>query len=238
MQQAIFTLRPTFGVTRGLMYLIFTIPLMHPLLSTILITVLVTSFTPPAEAQAIPVAIVQKPIAQVEVGAPVKFSYAKFGPDSWLEAEIELDVKPGGKVISGEFLNRVRITLSFKIEATDSKGAKRELFYKSVAETVALEAGKTRIRFYLPPELVKRDKIKTDIKFYLVELEVDGQSQPFVRSNASNDFLNMEWVKSFQTKVAAESAANDGLLMPQYLTPFYGDAQRPSPTYLRREINR
>jgi hypothetical protein len=177
-------------------------------------------------------------VAQVELAGKPKSSYARLGGESWLEIELELEVKPGGKVVSGEYVNRVRTILSLGLEVTDKNGVERLVFYKSSAEAIALEGGKARIRFYLPPELVKRDKIKADFKYYGVELEVGGEPQAPARANYSNDFKSADSIKGFQAKVAAESGVNEGLLMPQYLTPFYGDTQRPAPTFLRRESQR
>jgi hypothetical protein len=44
----------------------------------------------------------------------VKFGSARadVGGDYWMESIVELNVKPGGRQVSGEFLNRVRVTLN------------------------------------------------------------------------------------------------------------------------------
>jgi hypothetical protein len=94
------------------------------------------------------------------------------------------------------------------------------------------------VRFYLPPEVVKRDNLRPDVKYYVVELEANGEPQKPVKASASNDFTTADSLKNFLNKVSAESGANEGVLMPQYLTPFAADSQRPSSTPLRREIQR
>lgn len=175
--------------------------------------------------------------AQVEV-ATVKFGAARFGGDSWLEADVELDVKPGGKPVSGEFVNRVRVTLTMAFDIVDAKGAKRRDFYRSSAELISVEGGKTNARFYLPPEVVKRDKLKTPVDYYAVELEAAGEPQTAVKESVSTKFTSAESIKNFLSMATSEGGANEGLLMPQYLTPFSFDAQRRSPTFLRRELQR
>jgi hypothetical protein len=41
--------------------------------------------------------------------------------------------------------------------------------------------------------------------------------------------------RAFQAAVAAAAAANDGLLQPQYFTPFALEYPRATPTFVRRE---
>lgn len=176
-------------------------------------------------------------VSQVEV-ASVKFGAARFAGDNWFEADVELDVKPGGKPVSGEFVNKVRVTLTLGCDALDSKGAKRRDFYRSSAEMITVEGGKANVRFYLPPELVKRDKLKIPVDFYVVELEAAGELQAPRKENASPKFVSADSVKNFMGLATSESGINEGLLMPQYLTPFAFDPQRRSPSFLRRELQR
>jgi hypothetical protein len=103
---------------------------------------------------------------------------------------------------------------------------------------IAVEGGKAFVRFYLPPEVVKRDKLRGDPEYYLVELEVAGESQKITLNNTSKGINSAETLASFKGKIGSEAAANEGVLMPQYLTPFASDSRRPSPTFLRREAQR
>ncbi|MCX6936443.1 MAG: hypothetical protein NTU80_00880 [Verrucomicrobia bacterium] len=178
------------------------------------------------------------PPAQVEVNT-VKFSFARIGSDAWLETDIRLDVKPGGKLVSGEFVDRVKVTLSIGCEASDSKGQKRLVFYRGNMELISLEGGKPgMVRFYLPPEVVKRDNLRADVKYYVIEVEAKGELQKPVKASAATEFTTPDSLKNFLNKVSSESGANEGILMPQYLTPFAADSQRPSATPLRRELQR
>lgn len=174
--------------------------------------------------------------AQVEV-ANVRFDAVRAVGDVWLEALVELDVKPGGKAVTGEFVDRVRTTLSVMIEAPDGR-VKRSMCYRATVEAIALEGGRASIRFYLPPEIVKRDRLRPDVKYYTVDLEAGGQPQPPSKAAISAEFKGTEQVAVFRTKVTAEASANEGLLMPQHLSPFAYDSQRHSPTILRREPQR
>ncbi len=185
-------------------------------------------------AQSAPAAAV---VPQVAVSG-VKFSWARSDSDSWLESEVELEVRPGGKAVTGEFVDHVRTTLSLACEAANAKGEVRTVFYRASCEAITLEGGKAQVRFYLPPEVVRRDKLRADVKFYAVDLDVGGEPQPAARGAIAPDLKTSERVKNFRDKVGAEAVANEGLLLPQHLTPFAHDPQRRSPTVLRREAQR
>lgn len=168
----------------------------------------------------------------------VKFSAARFGGDTWLEADVEVEAKPGGKLVSGQFVNRVRVSLSVGMDGTNDKGEKTISFYRSSAEALSLEGGRSNIRFYFPPEIVKRDKLRTPVNFYAAEVEVAGQIQAPSRSSFASGFTSPASLQNFLSKVSAESGANEGLLIPQFLTPFSADPQKRAPTFFRKEALR
>jgi hypothetical protein len=177
------------------------------------------------------------PVPQLAV-AGVKFGWARADGDNWLEAEVELEVRPGGKAVAGEFVDRVRTTLFLACEATNAKGEARTVFYRSSCEAITLEGGKAQIRFYLPPEVVRRDKLRADVKYYAVDLEAGGEPQPPARGAISPELKSADRVKNFRDKAGSEAAINEGLLVPQHLTPFAQDPQRRAPTVFRREAQR
>jgi hypothetical protein len=91
-------------------------------------------------------------------------------------------------------------------------------------------------RFYLPPEIVKRDQINGDLKFYLVEVFVDGKALPLGKNNFPVTTLSSAAIlESFRGKVSGSAGANDGILLPQYLTPFANGGSPPAPTFIRIE---
>lgn len=188
------------------------------------------------DAQPAPSASAEAP--EIEV-ASVKFDTPRIGGESWYEAAVELSVRPGGRPVSGQFVDRVRVVLNLGFEVADEKGGKRKVFYRSAAEAVTLEGGsKPVFRFYLPPELVRRDKLRTDADYHAVEIEIAGRALPAVRANLSKEIKTPEILTSFLSAVNAEAGANEGILVPQYLTPFAFDSQRRSPGFIRRESQR
>jgi hypothetical protein len=174
---------------------------------------------------------------QVEVNA-VKFGAARNGSDSWMETEITLDVKPGGRQVAGQFVNDVSVTLNLGFESPEAPSGPPKIFYRSSASFITLEGGRHTVRFYLPPEVVKRDRLRAPVKFFSIELSAGGTAQTPGRASAASGFTSAASVQNFQSTVASESRANEGVLMPQHLTPFNSDSQRATPTALRREPQR
>jgi hypothetical protein len=189
-----------------------------------------------AAGLAAPHAIAAEP---VEV-ALVRFANVRApngAPGSWLEASVVLDVRPpagtGGVV---KMISRVHVDLQLGFELPASSGSERHVeYYRAGAECVALDAGRTEIRFYLPPELVKRDQLHGEPKFWTVDLSAGGRVLPPGRASSSATLANPENRRNFLTRAAAASPANDGLLQPQYLTVFANDYPRATPTFVRRD---
>ena len=173
----------------------------------------------------------------VDVSA-VKFSTPRApsgGNGNWLEADITLNAKPATST-PGLMVSRVRVTLTLGFELPGHAGVERRLdFYRAEAECVALEPGRANVRFYLPPELVKRDQLHGEPKFWVVEVAVGGRALPTERANYSASLATPVARKDFQSRAASAAAAHDGLLQPQYLTPFAGEYSRATPSFVRRE---
>ena len=154
---------------------------------------------------------------------------------TWLETEITLNVKavPGNP---SQMVSRVRVSLLTGFELPAAAGGERRLeHYRAEAECVALEPGRAYIRFYLPPELVKRDQLHGDPKFWGVELAVAGRALPPARAAYSPSLGTTEQRKNFQTRAGAAAVANDGILQPQFLTPFVNEHPRATPSFVRRD---
>lgn len=154
---------------------------------------------------------------------------------NWLEADLALNVKP---VVGspGQMVSRVRVALwlGFELPAL-AGGERRTEYYRADAECVALEAGRADVRFYLPPELVKRDQLHGDPKFWVVDVTAGGRPQAIGRAGASAALAAADARKSFESRATTGAASNDGLLQPQFLTPFAGEYPRATPSFVRRD---
>ena len=117
---------------------------------------------------------------EVEVSA-VKFANVRApggAVGNWLEADVTLSVRPSAGA-GGLMVSRVRVTLTIGCELPATGGSERRTeYYRAEAECVALEAGRADVRFYLPPELVKRDQLHGDPKFWEVAVAAGGRTHP------------------------------------------------------------
>lgn len=174
---------------------------------------------------------------EVEVSA-VRFTGVRppnGGAGTWVEADVQLNVRPAPGS-PRDMVSRVRVSLLIGYELPARAGSERRIeHYRAEAECVALEAGRADVRFYLAPEIVKRDQLTADPKFWGVELAVGGRPIPAGRIAYAGSLPSAEQRKNFQTRGGAAAAANDGLLQPQFLTPFAHEYPRATPTFVRRE---
>jgi hypothetical protein len=154
---------------------------------------------------------------------------------TWLETDITLTVK----AVTGnpsQMVSRVKVALLIGFELPAPAGGERRLeHYRADAECVALEPGRANVRFYLPPELVKRDQLHGDPKYWGIELAVAGRALPAARAAYSTALASAEQRKNFQARAGVAAAVNDGILQPQYLTPFVDEYPRATPSFVRRE---
>lgn len=175
--------------------------------------------------------------AEVEVTA-VKFVNLRAPggtTGNWFEAEVAVTAKPAPGS-TGQMVSRVKVTLLMGFELPGSAGGERRLeHYRADAECVALEPGRANVRFYLPPEIVKRDQLHGDPKYWGVEIAVGGRPVPPSRAAYAPALAAPDQRKNFQTRGGAAAGANDGLLLPQYLTPFALEYPRATPSFVRRE---
>ena len=154
---------------------------------------------------------------------------------NWLEASIALNARPvAGTPV--QMVSRVRVSFLIAFELPALAGGERRLeHYRAEAECAALEPGRSEVRFYVPPEIVKRDQLHGDPKYWGIELSVDGKPVPAGRAAYSASLSGAEQRKNFQKRVGVAAAANDGLLIPQYLTPFLNEYPRATPSFVRKD---
>lgn len=156
-------------------------------------------------------------------------------PNNWLEADVAIEARPVPTNL-GRMVARVRVAITLGFELPAASGGERRIeFYRAEAECVALESGRSDVRFYLPPELVKRDGLHGDPKYWGVELVAAGRAVPPGKSAYCTLLATPEARRNFQGRASSAATPNDGLLLPQYLTPFANEYPRATPSFVRRE---
>ena len=181
----------------------------------------------------------------VAQGDPVRVTKIHFNKEKlfsvdndWLEFEVAVEAgrNPDPAAANARYIDNVRVALnvSFRI------GSGRSLrygFYRSEVLIVALEQGVERtVYFYLPSEVVERDRLSCEPFAYLIELEAEGRPLPVRRDHVSSNLADPARVERFKARVAAEGRGNEGVLLPIYQTPFYinRDKLQKSPAFIRK----
>lgn len=152
----------------------------------------------------------------------------------WLEFEVELNVAPPQPSL--RFVDRIKVELNIGFDGPEIEGQKTFVMYRSEAEAVTIERGRAFFRFYLPPEVVRRDTLR-EANYFAVTVNAGGQEQVASRGSFSSRTLTTPAIlQNFKSRVMAEAGVNEGILQPQYLTPFAFSNAKPAPSFLRREV--
>ncbi len=147
---------------------------------------------------------------------------------------VSLQARPD-RLHLGQVTDRVKVKVYLGYEHALAGGKRAWQFYRARAELVGLRSGRTSVRFYLPPEIVKRDEIQSGPKFWAVEMEGEGMEVSPTRKNYSLALKNEQLLSQFLDKVSNEGAANDGFLQPRHLTPFATLDLDDTPTVVQPE---
>lgn len=171
----------------------------------------------------------------------VKFGQARLPShrDPHFEIAVELRGERIGKV--GESLEFHR-TVELRLELAFAVGRgshERFEFYRSEARLVGIFSREERtVYFFLPPEIVKRDRLSRDPMAWRVSISVEGEPIAYEPGSYSASLREPTAAQGFVARVEAEAHRNDGLLLPIYLTPFSADTSGRgllSPSYLRSD---
>ena len=125
-------------------------------------------------------------------------------------------------------------------------------YYRSSATVLTMEVNTDRsVYFYLPGDIIKRDRLKMQPDFYYVQVDVGGTEQPlFTEAGRPVPDMANAMHKMFIDKKAFDVArseadravnANNGMLRPHYLVPaaFYDSLPQgsPQPEFIREDAS-
>jgi hypothetical protein len=177
--------------------------------------------------------------AQSDVGPPVEVRNVRFGfvrpvggSDNWMEATVELTVR-GTPTGNPRFVDQVRVALGIGLQSTMAEET-GFVFYRSEAEASTLESGTARFRFYLPAAVVKRYQLGRQPFAFAVDVWVGGRAIPDTRTAVSTNLHDAGALRSFRDRVAQDAVRNDGILVPQFKTPFIIEYAQDTPPFVLR----
>ena len=148
----------------------------------------------------------------------------------WLECTIEVEVRRDSQDPTRKnpsYLDDLVVKLMLGVEVESESGKTFE-FFRSEASLVSLKEGRHYIRFYLPPEIVERDRVRNEVHSFLVQLARSGGP---VFETVSRQLERPQVKDSFLKRIEEESSQNDGILLPQFKTPFSDAYPRETPSY-------
>ncbi|MBD5780586.1 hypothetical protein IEN85_13880 [Pelagicoccus sp. NFK12] len=137
--------------------------------------------------------------------------------DPWYAISVVLSVAEGERGAEGNprFADDITVSLALATEVNRGSGRAYE-FYAAKADYPSLEVGQHVARFYLPPEIVKRDRVRGEPFAYEIELlSREGLKFALVSPNLERPGA----LQSFRSKVAAGAAGSSELRL-QHQTPF------------------
>ena len=155
---------------------------------------------------------------------------ASIGKGDWLECAIELEVRrdaSDANRLRPDYVDDLSVELMLGFESS-ARGQDSFEFYHSEAAPVSLKEGRHVVRFYLPPEVVERDRIGSEAHSFLIRLHRSGSlAGEFV----SRQLERVQVKTSFLRRFESESSRNDGILLPQFKTPFRSAYGRDTPSF-------
>jgi hypothetical protein len=159
--------------------------------------------------------------------------------DKWVQMEIQLSCNgnPSPEARDRRFVENIKVK-AYLAYVLDKSAGKFD-FYTSEVEIVVMEQGDdNNVYFYLPGQIVDRDRLPTsDPDYYFVDISVGGELQPSQKSARSSSISNEAILASMKAKAESEGGENDFILMPVYYVPAqYLDRVDDLPTFLRRDV--
>jgi len=159
--------------------------------------------------------VIASPVIQVE-----KVSFDKVSRNDILRARIQLSTtgNPSNTAQDPRFLDDVQ--LDFFLSFGDKRNG--YYFYASQVNIVSLKQGKLYVvDFFIPGEIVDRDRLNTNPFAFLLNFRVGDFEIPFDSSYASSNMLSENARSAFVAKADEARAVNDGIMLPSYDAPFY-----------------
>lgn len=179
--------------------------------------------------------------AQVEL-------HANHNPEAKVTAEAEAGPK---KPINKNWVDKIKVTVTLIFKPIGTTTAEEFAYYRSTATVLTMEVNTDRsVYFYLPGDIIKRDRLKMQPDYYYVQVEVGGTEQPLFSENGRpvadmgnalhKFFLDKKNFDLARPQADRAVSSTSGMLRPHYLVPaaFYDSLPQgsPQPEFIREDV--
>jgi len=171
---------------------------------------------------------------------------ANFNPETKVAAEEKAGKRPANK----QWVDRIKVTVTQIFKPLSAKDATEFSYYRASATVLTMEVNSSRsLYFYLPGDIVKRDRLKMQPDYYYVQLEVGGTEVPLyneagrlspdMQAAVHKQFVNKKDYDGARDLADRGVGSNAGMLRPQYLVPYaiFDTLPQgsPSPEFIRED---
>jgi hypothetical protein len=174
--------------------------------------------------------------------------HANFNP----ETKVATEEKAGKKAANKQWVDKIKVTATQIFKPLTAKDATEFSYYRATATVLTMEVNSDRsVYFYLPGDIVKRDRLKMQPDYYYVQLEVGGTEVPLfteagrivadMSGGVHKMFVNKKDFDGARDLADRGVGANTGMLRPQYLVPYsiFDTLPQgsPSPEFIREDTS-
>ena len=150
----------------------------------------------------------------------------------WLECSLLMEVRRDSsdrERKNPDYIDGIVVTLMLGIELGRSSSSERQFeFYDAEANLVSLPEGRHIVRFYLPPEVVERDRIGQQVHSYLIRL---SRGERVLGESVSRNLERASIRDRFLARIDSDATENQGILLAQPFTPFVVAYPDDTPSY-------
>ena len=150
----------------------------------------------------------------------------------WLECSLQLEVRRDSsdrERRDPDYVDGIVVSLMLGIEVDRGSSSERQFeFYDAEANLVSLPEGRHTVRFYLPPEVVERDRVGQQVHSYLIRL---SRGERLIQEFVSRNLERSNVRESFLSRIDSDAPENQGVLLAQPNTPFVVAYPNDTPSY-------